>query len=166
MDVEANLTKVPVEFHENAVDSFPLFDDPYWGNPSVQHGFFQEWMLSYGPGSSNDLQRNITGIDWDHVIMLEVWAYGAQLAGSFDPDKIVQALRDEPLFPTILGKATMTGDHMWGIKNMVSPPIPINETKNGTKRIQTIKFFDEWFEKNQGKIIPVVKEKGFYWDQS
>lgn len=163
MDVDSNLLKVPAEFHENVVDSFPLFNDSYWGNPSVQHNFFENWMSEYGPGAPNDLKRNVTGIDWDHVIMLEVWAYGAQLAGSFDPDKIIEALRDEPLFPTILGKAKMTGEEMWGIKNMVSPPIPINETRNGVKQIQTIKFFDEWFDKNKAQIIPVVKSKGYYW---
>jgi len=164
MDVDTNLTKVSTEFHENAVDSFPLFNDPYWGTPSVQHSFFESWMANYGPGAKNDLKRNITGIDWDHVIMLEVWAYGAQLAGSFDPDDIVAALRNEPLFPTILGNAKMSGEEMWGIKNMVSPPIPINETINGVKKIQTIKIFDEWFDSNKDKIIPVVRSKGHYWD--
>ena len=163
MDVDTNLSRVPVEFHENAVDSFPLFNDPYWGTPSVQHTFFENWMSQYGPGAPKDLNRNINGIDWDHVIMLEVWAYGAQLAGSFDPDEIITALRNEPLFPTILGSAKMSGDAMWGIKNMVSPPIPINETINGVKRIQTIKLFDEWFASNRERIIPVVKSKGFYW---
>ena len=166
MDVDANLVKVPATFHENAVDSFPLFNDPYWGEPSVQHSFFENWMSEFGPGGPSDLNRNITGIDWDHVIMLEVWAYGAQLAGSFDPDQIIAALQAEPLFPTILGKAKMIGEDMWGIKNMVSPPIPINETIDGVKKIQTIKLFDEWFANNRDKIIPVVKEKGFYWDKS
>ncbi|MCP4117762.1 MAG: ABC transporter substrate-binding protein [Desulfobacteraceae bacterium] len=165
MDVEANLKKVPVWFHEGAVDSFPLFNDPFWGYSSIQHRFYDLWKKRYGPGAPEDLKRDLTGIDWDHVIMLRIWALGAQLAESFDPDRIIKALRAQKSFPTILGNAKMTGREMWGIDNMVSPPIPINETKDGVKRIQTIKGFDEWFQAHKETIIDVVKSKGLFWNQ-
>ncbi len=163
MDVESNLKKVPAWYHEGAVDSFPLFDDPFWGSPSVQHDFYASWLKQYGDGAPKDVKRGITGIDWDHLIMLKVWAFGAQLAESFEPDKIITALRAQKSFPTLLGSAKMTGLEMWGIQNMVSPPIPINETRDGVKRIQTVKRFEEWFHNNKKVIIDVVKSKGFYW---
>jgi len=165
IDTESVLQKVPVEFLEGATDSFPLFDDAWWGEPSFQHAFYQEWLTRYGPGAPKDVHRQITGIDWDHVITLRVWAYGAQLAGSFDPDAILAALRAAPAFPTILGPAKMYGKDMWGIDNMISPPIPINEVRNGTKRIQAQIRFEPWFEANKDEIIAVVREKGQMWDQ-
>ncbi len=165
MDVKANLKKVPEDFHENVVDSFPLFNDPFWGNPSIQHDFYNKWIKRYGPGTAEDVHRGMTGIDWDHVIMLKIWAFGAQAAESFDPEKIIKALRSQISFPTILGDAVMTGKDMWGIQNMVSPPIPINETRNGVKCIQTVKRFEEWFQAHKTTIFDVVKSKKLFWDQ-
>ncbi len=164
-DVEAVLQKVPEEYLEGATDSFPLFDDPWWGEPSFQHNFIKRWLKRYGPGAPDDVHRHITGIDWDHVIMLKVWAYGAQLAGSFDPDEILEALRSQKSFPTILGPAVMTGKEMWGIDNMVSPPIPINQVVEGTKRIQAQVRFEDWFAARKDEIIKVVRDKKQYWDQ-
>jgi len=163
MDVEANLKRVPSWFHEGTVDSFPLFNDPFWGKSSKQYQFYQKWLSRFGTGASEDVKRRFTGIDWDHVIMLKVWAFGAQLAKTFDPEKIIRALRAQKSFPTLLGNASMSGEEMWGIENMVSPPIPINEVRNGVKRIQTIKKFDTWFESKKDEIITIVKEKGYYW---
>jgi hypothetical protein len=129
-------------------NSFPLFDDPWWGEPSWQHEFIKEWNAKYGPGTPGDVHRKITGIDWDHVIMLKLWAHGAQLAGTFDPDKILEALRAAKSIPTILGPGVMYGKEMWGIDNMISPPIPIAEVKADCKckRIQAHIRFEEWFE--------------------
>ncbi len=163
IDVESVLKQVPVWFLEGAVDSFPQFNDPFWGESSTQHTFYNDWQKQYGRGGPSDVKRQINGIDWDHVIMLKTWAYGAQLAGSFDPDKIIAALRNQKAFPTILGTAKMVGNEMWGIQNMVSPPIPINEVKSGEKRIQTIKRYDDWFDENKQAITSIVKTKGHYW---
>jgi branched-chain amino acid transport system substrate-binding protein len=165
LDTESILQKVPAEYLEGAVDSFPLFDDPWWGEPSFQAGFYQEWLERYGPGGPEDVKRNITGIDWDHVILLRVWAQGAQLAGSFDPDAIIEALRAQSQIPTILGPAVMAGKDMWGIDNMLSPPIPINEVRGGTKRIQAQVNFENWFASRKEEIIKVVRDKGQMWDQ-
>ncbi len=165
IDTESVLQKVPAEFLEGAVDSFPLFDDPWWGEPSFQAQFYEEWLGRYGPGAPEDVHRNITGIDWDHVILLRVWAQGAQMAGTFDPDAILESLRAAPQIPTILGPAIMSGKDMWGLDNMISPPIPINEVRQGTKRIQAQIRFDQWFEARKEKIIEVVRARGQMWDQ-
>ncbi len=169
IDTESVMQKVPIEYMEarKCTNSFPLFDDPWWGKPSWQHRFIKDWNAKYGPGAPKDVHRKITGIDWDHVIMLKVWAHGAQLAGSFDPDEILKALRAAPAIPTILGPGVMYGKDMWGIDNMVSPPIPIAEVKADCqcKRITAQLKFEPWFETRKDEIIKVVKEKGQYFDQ-
>lgn len=165
IDTEAVLKKVPKKYLEGATDSFPWFDDPWWGEPSFQHTFYKNWLKRYGPKAPQDVKRHITGIDWDHVITLRVWAWGAQKAGSFDPDKILKALREAEWFPTILGPAIMTGKDMWGIDNMISPPIPVCEVRNGEKRIQAVLRYEKWFQANKAKIVKVVRDKGQMWDQ-
>ena len=111
------------------------------------------------------MHRQITGIDWDHVITLMVWAEGAQLAGTFDPDAILATLRAQKSFQTILGPAKMYGKEMCGLDNMISPPIPITEVRNGVKRIQAVVRFEPWFESRKDQIIKVVQEKGQMWYQ-
>ncbi|MBZ0124357.1 MAG: ABC transporter substrate-binding protein [Roseovarius sp.] len=160
LDTESILQKVPPEFLEGATDSFPLFDDPWWGSPSWQHNFIADWMARYGPGAPEDVHREITGIDWDHVITLKVWAEGVTLAGTIDPDKVLETMRAQESIPSILGPATMRGKDMWGIDNMISPPIPINEVRHGTKRVQAQIRFEDWFESRKEDIIKVVEEKG------
>lgn len=164
-DTESILQKVPAEYMEGAVDSFPLFDDPWWNEPSFQHKFYQDWLKRYGPGGPDDVHRGITGIDWDHVIMLRVWATGVQLAGTFNPDKVLEALRNEDSILTILGPGKMSGKEMWGIDNMIATPIPFNEHRNGVKRVQAVINFSNWFEARKDQIIAVVRERGQMWDQ-
>lgn len=160
LDTESILQKVPPEYIQGATDSFPLFDDPWWGSPSWQENFVTEWNARYGPGAPEDVKREITGIDWDHVITLKVWAEGVKLAGTLDPDLVLEAMRGQDSIPTILGPGRMHGKEMWGIDNMVSPPIPINEVRGGVKRVQAVIRFEDWFDHRKEAIIKVVEEKG------
>jgi hypothetical protein len=52
-----------------------------------------------------------------------------------------------------------------GLDNMISPPIPITEVRNGVKRIQAVVRFEPWFESRKDQIIKVVQEKGQMWYQ-
>mgnify|MGYP002633623137 CR=1 FL=1 len=165
LDTESILQKVPASYVEGAVDSFPLFDDPWWNEPSFQHKFNQDWMKRYGPGGPEDVHRGITGIDWDHVIMLRLWAQGVQLAGTFNPDKVLEALRKQDSILTILGPGKMSGKEMWGIDNMIATPIPFNEHRNGVKRVQAVIDFSNWFKGRKDQIIKVVRDRGQMWDQ-
>jgi len=54
---------------------------------------------------------------------------------------------------------------MWGIDNMVSPPIPFCEVRNGIKRVTAQLRFEDWFESRKDKIISVVRDKGQMYDQ-
>lgn len=169
IDTESVLQKVPAKYMEETkcANSFPTFDDPWWGEPSWQHTFYNDWMARYGPGGPEDTHRKITGIDWDHVINLIVWAEGVQGAGTFDPDAVLEWLRAQDQFDTILGPAKMRGKDMWGIDNMISPPVPIAEVKAAAKekRIQAQWRYEDWFESRKDTIIEVVEEKGQMWHQ-
>jgi branched-chain amino acid transport system substrate-binding protein len=169
-DWETNLTKIPPEFPagRKAIDSFPLMDDPWWGSPSWQFAFTKEWNKRYGPGAPEDVRRKMTGIDWDHVVWLIPWCIGAQLAGQDmsdewpSNDRILQALRDAPSFPTILGPGHMRGQEMFGIQNMIEQPVPMNmfNLEAGDKRIVAHLNFVPWFESIKNVVIKAVEERG------
>ncbi|MEE8597963.1 MAG: ABC transporter substrate-binding protein [Dehalococcoidales bacterium] len=174
-DWETNLTKIPAEYPAArfAIDSFPLMDDPWWGETSWQASFTRIWNASYGPGAPKDVKRKMTGIDWDHVVWLIPWCIGAQIAGEETPgkwpsnDAILAALRKMPSFPTILGPGHMSGKEMFGIENMIEQPVPMNmfDLKAKDKRIIAHLNFEPWFGSIKKVVIKAVKERGQHWSQ-
>jgi len=174
-DWETNLTKIPPEYPaaRHAIDSFPLMDDPWWGEYSWQASFTRMWNDRYGPGAPEDVKRRMTGIDWDHVVWLIPWCIGAQVAGNETPgvwpsnDAILAALRKLPSFPTILGPGHMSGKEMFGIENMIEQPVPMNmfNLKAGDKRIVAHLDFEPWFSSIKPVVLKAVKERGQHWTQ-
>lgn len=168
---EPNLTKVPAEWAAArwGMDSFPLMDDEWWGEPSWQHSFSRLWTERYGPGGPEDVHRVMTGIDWDHVVNLLPWCAWAQHWGLENPgagfpnnDQILETARALDWFPTCLGPGYMYGKDMWGLDNMISLPVPINKFSvvANDKRIWTSVRFEDWYENIADIVIPVVEEHG------
>ncbi len=164
-DVESLLAKVPKEYMEGAVDSFPMFNDPWFEDPSPQLNFYNKWMKRFGPGAPEDVKREHNALDWDYNLMLEAWAWAAEEGGSFDPDVIFKTLREAESINTLLGPAVMAGEKMYGIKNMLSYPVSILEMRNGVKRIQTQIQWANWFPAHADEIIEYVKMRGQHWSQ-
>lgn len=166
LDLDELSKVVPIDYLEGAIDSFPSMGDPYWGKSSQQHEFYLKWNERFGSGKSEDIGRPMNGIDWNHLIMLQVWTFGVQLAQSFDADKVIAAIQKQPTFPTLLGDTHMSGKALWGRDNMASPPIPINRVKQGHKQIEMIIRFEDWFEGHQEEIVNIVRQRGFFWAEA
>ena len=174
-DWETNLTKIPAEYAAArfGIDSFPLMDDPWWGETSWQKSFTNVWNARYGPGAPEDVKRRMTGIDWDHMIWLIPWCIGAQVAGKDTPgkwpsnDAILEALRKLPSFPTILGPGHMSGKEMFGIDNMIEEPVPMCMFDLGAKdkRIIAHLNFEPWYASIKNVVLKAVKERGQYFTQ-
>lgn len=171
IDWEANLQKLPPEYAAArwGMDSFPLMEDEWWGEPSWNHAFSRLWIDRYGPGAPQDVKRHMTGIDWDHVVCLIPWSAGAQIWGQANPNagfptnqQILDTLKAQHQFPTILGPGMMYGEDMWGIDNMISLPIPVNkfDLDAENKRIWTSIRFEDWFDNIKDIVIPIVEEHG------
>jgi branched-chain amino acid transport system substrate-binding protein len=163
------LQKVPAEWAAKVkgFDSYPRFDDPWWGEPSAQHKFAADWIARYGPGAPEETGDPMSGIDYLYLPTIQVWAHGAQKAGTFDPDAVIEAIRSESFIMTIEGPATITGEDMWGIKNMMSQPVPTTEfsTDCNCKRIVEMKRFEPWFEAHKATILGEVESRGQMWHQ-
>jgi len=174
-DWETNLTKIPAEYAAArfGIDSFPLMDDPWWGETSWQKSFTNVWNARYGRGAAEDVKRRMTGIDWDHMIWLIPWCIGAQVAGKDTPgkwpsnDAILEALRKLPSFPTILGPGHMSGKEMFGIDNMIEEPVPMCMFDLGAKdkRIIAHLNFEPWYASIKNVVLKAVKERGQYYTQ-
>jgi branched-chain amino acid transport system substrate-binding protein len=167
---EAALQKVPVEWAAQigGYDSYPTLDDPWWGNPSIQATFVKDWQSRFGRGAPESVGAPLTGVDWLYVPIVQVWAHGVQKAGTLDPDKVLNAIRSsEKAIPTLEGPALISGEEMWGIKNMMSPPVPVNvfDLDCKCKRITSMVRFEPWFDANKDTILGEVKDRGHMWFQ-
>jgi branched-chain amino acid transport system substrate-binding protein len=163
------LQKVPAEWAAKVggYDSYPRMDDPWWGNPSLQANFVKDWQVRFGPGAPEDVHAPMTGIDWLYMPIVQVWAHGVVKAGSLDPDKVLEAIRSEHAIPTIEGPAIISGEDLWGTRNMMSQPIPTNvfDPSCKCKRIVSMTRFEPWFESHKDTIIDWVRKQGQMWDQ-
>ncbi len=163
------LPKVPAEWAAKVkgYESYPRFDDPWWGEPSMQHNFANNWVARYGPGAPEDVGSPMTGIDWLYVPTLQIWADGVEKAGTLEPDAVIEAIRSNPWVMTLEGPATITGEEMWGIRNMMSQPVPTTEfsTECKCKRIVDMQRFEPWFNAHKATIIGEVESRGNMWYQ-
>ena len=163
------LPKVPAEWAAKVkgFESYPRFDDPWFGVPSMQANFASDWIARYGPGGPDDVGTPMTGIDWLYVPPLQIWADGVEKAGTLEPDAVIEAIRSNPWVMTLEGPATITGEEMWGIRNMMSQPVPTTEfsTECNCKRIVDMQRFEPWFEAHKAAIIGTVESRGHMWYQ-
>ncbi|MBT7293548.1 MAG: ABC transporter substrate-binding protein [Rhodospirillaceae bacterium] len=166
---EAVLQKVPAEWAAKVAgfDSYPTMDDPWWGNPSMQSKFVIDWQARFGDGAPEDVNAPMTGIDWLYMPIVQVYLHGVQKAGSLDPDKVIEAIRSEEAIMTIEGPATITGEDMWGIRNMMSHPIPTNQfdAACSCKRIVSMSRFEPVFNAYKEDILGEVSARGQLWNQ-
>jgi branched-chain amino acid transport system substrate-binding protein len=148
IDLEPVLEKVPAEWLAGFVDSYPYFNDPWYGEPSLQHDIYNEWMARYGPGSPDDVYRLMTGIDWLYASGIKVWLEGVKLAGTLDPDIMLPILRDAEV-ETWGGTAYFpeAAIEIYGIQNLYEQPLPVCEVQpNGEKRIQAMMdLWSDWY---------------------
>ena len=165
----AVLEKVPAEWIEKVAgyDSYPTFDDPWWGRPSLQSNFADAWNARFGKGAPEDVGTTMTGIDWLYVPITQVWAYGVEASGSLDPDKVLAAVRAAKSINTLEGAAVMTGKDLWGIDNMMSIPVPTSRffADCKCKRVVQVMRYEPWFEAHKDEIIAEVRKRGLMWDQ-
>lgn len=166
---ESVLQKVPVEWAAKVGghESYPTMDDPWWGNPSMQSSFVDDWQARFGDGAPEDVNAPMTGIDWLYMPIIQVYLHGVQKSGSTDPDAVLEAVRAEKAIMTIEGPALISGEDMWGIKNMMSHPIPTNvfDPDCQCKRIVSMMRFEPWFDAHKDTIIAHVRDRGQMWDQ-
>ncbi len=163
------LPKVPAEWAAKVkgFESYPRFDDPWWGEPSMQHTFGDNWTARYGPGGPEDVGTPMTGIDWLYIPTVQIWANGVAQAGTLDPDAVIEAIRSNDWVMTLEGPASITGEEMWGIRNMMSQPVPTTEfsTECNCKRIVDMQRFEPFFDAHKATILGEVESRGAAWHQ-
>jgi branched-chain amino acid transport system substrate-binding protein len=168
VDLEAVLSKVPVEAVEGMVEGYPEFSDPYWGEGSPQHRWADEWQAKHGPGGSENLFRSITPIDWLYLVGMEVWIEGAKIAGTVETDAVITAMHSpDAELDTMLGKAHFWGEEAFGIDNIFLPPVYITVVRDGVRYIDAVYDWEEdYWNENKEHALEVLEEYGvLYWQR-
>ena len=151
------------------VDTYPEFDDPWWGDPSPQHDFYDKWVARYGPGGPEDLYRHMSPIDWLYAVGLETWLEGVKAADSFEGDKVAAGLHTLTEWQTLLGTTGgWWGEELSGINNIYMPPIHVCNIQNGVRRIVDVVSVDDflsWWEVDGYRVMGSLEEGGYLWWQ-
>jgi branched-chain amino acid transport system substrate-binding protein len=143
-DFGAILAKVPKEFMEGAVSGFPDFDDPKLTKD--HHDFWAEWKKRYPDHSFSE-------IVWEYMGALDVWAYGAQKAGSVKSEDVFKALKAADTVPHSFGPGKWFGKETFGNDNLLVPTWPITEIHGGKPAIVAYKNLFDWLKDAKKKQI-------------
>ena len=143
-DFAAILAKVPKTFMEGAVSGFPDFDDPKL--TPKHHEFWKTWKSRYPDHSFSE-------IVWEYMGALEVWAYGAQKAGSVESEKVFNTLKASLSVPHSFGPGNWWGKEVFGQANLLVPTWPITEIHNGKPAIVAWKNLGDWMNDQKNKKI-------------
>lgn len=168
-DLELTLAEAPAEWLDGRLlDSYPELDDPWWGEPSPQHDFYNKWMARYGPGAPEDQFRRMTPCDWLYVAAVQVWAYGVEAAGTFDAEAVVAAAKAAGEIPTLQGPAIFpaAAEEVFGIDNLYEAPLYVcTITSDGERRIVSGVDFWGWYDQYGDILLTELEESGVAWYQ-
>lgn len=143
-DFKAITAKVPVEWMQGAVSGFPDFDDPRLSEE--HHEFWNAWRNKFPNHSFSE-------IVWEYKAALDVWAFGAKMAGTVEPEKVYQALKSSTSVPHSFGPGVWWGKEVFGMDNLLVPKWPITEIENGKPKIVAYKSLIDWVNKGNNKQI-------------
>ncbi len=149
-DFKAITAKVPDGWMDGAVSGFPDFDDPKL--TSAHHEFWKAWQAKF-PGHS------FSEIVWEYQAALDVWAYGVELAGSVESEKVYNALKSADQVPHSFGPAKWWGKEIFGLDNLLVPTWPMTEIKGDKPYIVGEKSLFDWLAKPGNKEILVKSLK-------
>lgn len=145
-DYNAIVAKVPKEFVEGAVLGFPDFDDPKLTKEHKE--FWNEWRKRYPP------PHGFSDITWEYMAALDVWKYGAELAGSVKSEAVFKALKAAKAVPHSFGPGVWWGKEVFGLDNLLVPTWPITEVqRNGKPLIVTWLNALDWMKQGNNREI-------------
>ena len=161
-DLIATLAKVPAEYLAgNYFEDVPSMNDPWFPQGSPQRDFYDAWMAKYGPGAPEDQHRKIYAVDVVYPPAIQLWAYGVEHAGTFDPDAVLAAAKAADVIPSIEGPLVWTpeiGLEIFGIDNLYEPPFYVTVlTEDGDRRALASVNFQEWYAEH-GDILIAERE--------
>jgi branched-chain amino acid transport system substrate-binding protein len=149
------LQKVPEDWIEGAVASFPDWDDPKLSE--YCNDFYEEyttrWPDQWG------------AVSWEYAANLDIWKFGIEQADSVAPMDVFKALKAAPYVETVYGKANWTGEQIWGIDNFLALPWHTTEVQSGSHRIVQSKPVLDWLDRpgNRDVLIKHLKAENVYY---
>ncbi len=157
-DIIANTSE---EFMEGVIFQFPDFDDPAMNDPRINfedpNGFFAEYVARY-PGQWG-------AVSWEYASILDLWLYGAQNAGSIEPQDVLAGMKQGGKGPHAFGEANWWGKELFGIDNALVGNWPVVQIQNGKAVITEFRSIPEWWEMHGDIMVKHFEEQGEMWYQ-
>ena len=143
-DFKAITAKVPKGWMDGAVSGFPDFDDPKL--PPEHNEFWKAWKAKFP-------DQGFSEIVWEYKAALDVWKFGAEMAGSVKSEDVLNALKSASEVPHTFGPAKWWGAEVFGLDNLLVPEWPITEIKGDKPYIVAKKSLFDWLAKPGNKEI-------------
>lgn len=152
-DIIANTSE---EFMEGVIFQFPDFDDPAMNDPRINfqdpNGFYADYVERY-PGQWG-------AVSWEYASILDLWVYGAQKAGSVEPQDVLAGMKDGGVAPHAFGEANWWGKELFGIDNALVGNWPVVQIQNGKAVITEFRSIPEWWSMHGDIMIKHFEEMG------
>jgi branched-chain amino acid transport system substrate-binding protein len=169
-DLLATLAKVPAEWLAGRhYEDVPSMNDPWFGEGSPQHQFYDAWMARYGPGAPEDQHRKIYAVEVVYPPAIQMWAYGVEHAGTFDSDAVLAAMKAAKEVPSIEGPLYWLpeiGEDLFGIDNLYAHNFHVTCLQpNGDRKCVAEMDFEPWYKEYRDLIIQEREAMGLMYYQ-
>ena len=148
------IDKSSQEFVEGFIFQFPDFDDPMMQGPDINFAnaaeFYRIYQEKY-PGAWN-------AVSWEYAGILESWKRGVELAGSYEPLDVLEALKGMETFPHVFGPAKWWGKDFFGVDNAPIGRWPVVQMQNGKAVIVEMANVMAWLEQHQDVLYRHFKD--------
>jgi branched-chain amino acid transport system substrate-binding protein len=144
-EIDAIAAKVPIGY----IDGFLTYRPGYLNDPALPQktrDYFETWMARYGPGGTEDIGREPMPIDHQYANAAWVWQYGVELADSFEPRAVRDALLAQEEVPHQLGTGTWWGEPACGVNHLLTTDTGMVQIYDGKPVTQAWFPETEWLE--------------------
>ncbi|MGI9332315.1 MAG: ABC transporter substrate-binding protein [Gammaproteobacteria bacterium] len=138
------IAKTSKAFVEGLVFQFPDFDDPMLAGDDI--------IFPDPAGFDAEFNRNHAGewsaVAWEYPSILLNWVEAAKVAGSVEPEPVLEAMKADPAPAHTFGRAKWWGEELWGLSNAIVGRWPVVAINDGKARIQEFRSVYDWLQKN------------------
>ena len=149
---EEVIAKTSQDYVEGLIFQFPDFDDPILEESSEVY-FPNPKPGAFDAAFKKDHAGEWSAVAWEYPSILQLWADGAEAAGSVEPMDVLETLKGNPTPQHTFGKANWWGKDLWGLDNAIVGIWPVVLMQGGKARITEFKDVHAWLQEHGDVLI-------------